>query len=159
MLGKDVPVLVGAVPLFTVTKLTLTEGYKVAQIAGSTVTQLVSPTTKSIAIEATLIGRTRLLSKLGLEVMALTSRTLAALTAKAISITGLPVVSGMTISLDMQIQDLKFTQSNDKRDSIDVVMTLVQVPRSSIVAIVGEALDLALVAGSLAIKSSSGTDL
>jgi hypothetical protein len=55
----------------------------------------------------------------------------------------------------MQITQLKFTQSNKQRDAIDVNITLVQVPRSSITAIVGEALDLALAATIVAVPTVS----
>ncbi|MCF2436273.1 hypothetical protein LV779_25650 [Streptomyces thinghirensis] len=41
---------------------------------------------------------------------------------------GLPVVCGMTVSLDMQITSLRFTQSNQKRDALDVAISLEQVP-------------------------------
>ena len=61
--GPNIPVLIGAVPLFTVTSLTLNEGYQVARIAGSSLAQLVSPTTKTITIEAVLVGSTRLVVK------------------------------------------------------------------------------------------------
>ncbi|MFF3757502.1 hypothetical protein ACWEPZ_30130 [Streptomyces sp. NPDC004288] len=149
--GVNVPVLIGAVPLFTVTSLTLSEGYQVARIAGSRLAQLVSPTTRSIGVEAVLVGRTRLLSKKGLEAMALTSRALAGSTAPLMNLAGLPVVCGMTVSLDMQITSLRFTQSNQKRDALDVSISLEQVPRSSLTAVLGEALDLALAAGTTAI--------
>ena len=153
--GINVPVLIGVVPLFTVTNLVLTEGYKTAQLAGSRLTQLVTPTERGIVIDATLVGSTRLVVKKGLEAMALTSRLLAAVTAPLMALAGIPVVSGMVISLDMQITQLKFTQSNKQRDAIDVNITMVRVPRSSITAIVGEALDLALAAGTLAIPTVS----
>lgn len=152
----NVPVLVGVVPLMTVTSMTLNEGYQVAKIAGSGLAQLVSPTTKSIAIEAVLVGRERLLIKKALEAMALTSRALVAATAPLMALSGIPVVSGFTISLDMQITTLRFTQSNQKRDAIDVSMTLEHVPRTNLAAIVGEALDLALAIGIAVIPASSG---
>lgn len=153
--GVNVPVLIGIVPLFTVTSLTLSEGYQVVRIAGSRLAQLVSPTSRTITIEAVLVGSTRLVVKKGLEAMALTSRAMAAATAPTMNLIGLPVVSGMTISLDMQITTLKFIQSNQKRDAIDVTITLEHVPRSSITAIVGEALDTALALGTLAIPTVS----
>jgi hypothetical protein len=149
-------VLIGAVPLFTVTSLTLNEGYQVARIAGGRLAQLVSPTTKTITIEAVLVGSKRLVVKKSLEAMALTSRALAAATAPLMRLGGLPVISGMTISVDMQITSLRFTQSNQKRDAIDVSITLEEVPRSSLSAIVGEALDMALAATTVAIPSVSG---
>ncbi len=153
--GVNVPVLVGPVPLFTVSSLTLSEGYQVQRIGGSRLAQLVSPTTKTIQIEAVLVGSERQVMKKALEAVALTSRALVAATAP-LMIAGVPVVSGMTVSLDMQVTNLKFTQSNQKRDAIDVSMTLENVPRSSIAAIIGELGDLALALGSLAIPSTSG---
>ncbi|MGX1886728.1 hypothetical protein [Streptomyces sp. NPDC055287] len=155
--GVNVPVLIGAVPLFTVTSLSLSEGYQVARIAGSRLTQLVAPTTRTISVEAVLVGRTRLPSKKGLETMALTSRALAGSTAPLMKVAGLPVVCGMTVSLDMQITSLRFTQSNQKRDAVDVTISLEQVPRSSLTAVLGEAMDLALAAGSVAIPTVSET--
>jgi hypothetical protein len=153
----NVPALVGDVPLFTVTSLTLSEGYQVHRIAGSSLAQLVSPTTKTIAIEAVLIGSERLVAKKGLEAMALTSRALASSVAPLMKLAGIPVVSGLTISLDMQITSLRFAISSQKRDAIDVSITLEQVPRSSVSALVGEALDVALAEGTAAIPSSSGS--
>lgn len=153
--GVNVPVLIGVVPLFTVTSMHLNEGYKVARIAGSTLAQLVSPTTKTITIEAVLLGSTRLIVKKSLEAMALTSRALAAAAAPGMKLAGMPVVSGFTISVDMQITSMRFTQSNQKRDAIDVSITLDYVPRSSLSAIVGEALDMALAGATVAIPSSS----
>lgn len=149
----NVPVLVGTVPLFAVSSLTLNEGYQVARIAGTRLAQLVSPTTKTISIEAILLGPDRLLVKKELEGLALTSRILAAAAAAAMSVSGIPVVCGMTISLDMQITSLRFTQSNQKREAVDVSITLEQVPRSSVSAIVGEALDMALATGTSAVSS------
>src|SRR5262249_60138256 len=103
---------------------------------------------KTITIEAILLGKERLLLKKGLEVLALTSRLLVSAMAPALKITGIPVVSGLTISLDMQITDLRFTQSVQKREALDVSITLQHVPRSSALAIIGEVADMALAAGS-----------
>jgi len=91
--------------------------------------------------------------KKALEALALTSRVLVAATAPALKITGIPVVSGLTISLDMQITDLRFSQSVQKRDALDVSISLQYVPRSSLTAIIGEAADLALAVGSAFIPS------
>jgi hypothetical protein len=155
--GINVPILVGAVPLFTATSVTLGEGYQVSRIAGSPLAQLVSPSSKTITIEAVLIGSERLLLKKGLEAMALTSRALASVSAPLMQAAGIPVVSGLTISLDMQITSLRFTQSTQKRDAIDASISLEQVPRSSAAALLGEALDLVLAAGTLAIPAASGS--
>jgi hypothetical protein len=64
--------------------------------------------------------------------------------APALAVAGIPVVSGMTISLDMQITDLRITHSTGKRDALDVSISLQHVPRSNLSALIGEAADIAL---------------
>lgn len=154
--GVNLPVMIGSLPLLYVQNMTLTEGYRIERIAGSKFSQAVGPTTKQIIIEAMLLGPERMTMMKELEMMALTSRLLVAMASPALKTTGLPVVSGMTISLDMQITDLRFTQNVSKREALDVSITLVHVPRSSLTAILGEAADLVLAAGSLAIPSGPG---
>jgi hypothetical protein len=147
MADLQIPVLVGPVPLFYVQSMSISEGYKFQRIAGSKFTQAISPTTKKITIEAVLLGRERLLLRKALEYLALTSRLLVSTLAPALKITGIPVVSGLTIALDMQITDLRFNQSAQKKEALDVSITLEHVPRSSLLAILGEVADLALAAG------------
>lgn len=152
--GVNVPVLVGGLPLFNVQTMTIGEGYRVEKIAGSRFSQLIAPSTRTIAIEAILTGPTRLIVKKGLEALALTSRALASAAAPALALAGIPVVSAFTIVLDMQITDLRFTQTVDKRDAIVASITLAHVPRSAAAEIVGESLDLALALGTLAIPTT-----
>lgn len=142
------PVLIGPVPLLYVQSLTMTEGYQIQRISDSRFSQAIAPTRKAIAIEAMLLGPERLLLKKSLEALALTSRLLVATTARTLAVTGIPVVCGLTISLDMQITDLRFSQSVQKRDAIDVSISLEHVPRSNTTALIGEIADLALAAGS-----------
>jgi hypothetical protein len=147
MVTVNLPVLVGVVPLTAVQSITLTEGYRIERIMGSRFSQATQPNAKTISIEAVLFGPDRLLLKKGLEALALTSRALAAAAAPLLAVTGIPVVTGLTISLDMQITDLRFTQSAQKRDALDVAISLTHVPRSSISAALGELADLALATG------------
>jgi hypothetical protein len=151
----NTPVLVGPVLLYYVQSMTINEGYKIERIAGSTFSQAIAPTTKSIAIEAVLPGPTRLLVKKELEVLALASRVLVAATAPLLAIAGIPVVSGLTISLDMQITDLRFAASVQKRDALDVSMTLQHVPRSSASEIASEVADMALAVGTALVGALS----
>jgi hypothetical protein len=144
------PVLVGTVPLFHVQSMTLNQGYRIERIMGSRWSQATQPNVKTIAIEAVLIGPDRLLVKKALEAMALTSRALAAAAAPLLGLAGIPVISGMTISLDMQITDLRISASTTKREALDVSMTLQHVPRSNLSALAGEAADLALAVGTAA---------
>ena len=149
----NVPVLVGPVHLLYVQSMTMNEGYRIERIMGSKFSQAIAPTTKTISIEAILIGPDRLVQKKALEALALTSRLLVSATASLLKVTGIPVVSGLTISTDMQITDLRFTQNVQKRDALDVSMTLQYVPRSSALAIIGEVADLALAAGTSVVGS------
>jgi hypothetical protein len=140
------PVLVGAVPLFAVTSLVVNEGYKTAAVAGSRLVQMLAPTTKSIEIEALLIGEARSLRP-ALEALALTSRVLAAATSPVIGLTGVPVVSRNGVHLDMQITSLVFRQDNQTRDALRVSMSLTHVPRAQAGSLAGGLLDVALAAG------------
>jgi len=152
--SSNTPVLVGAVPLFHVQSMTMSQGYRIERIMGSRWSQATQPTVKTIAIEAILIGPDRLLIKKALEAMALTSRALVAAAAPLLAVAGIPVVSGMTISLDMQITDLRVTHSTSKRDALDVSISMQHVPRSNISALAGEAADIALAVATAAASSS-----
>lgn len=143
----NIPVIVGAVPLLAVTSFALDEGYKSAAIASSKFTQMTAPTTKTIRIEALLIGEFRALRP-ALEAMALTSRALASATGPLLKFTGIPVVAKNGVHLDMQITSLVFTQDNMMRDTLKVTMSLINVPRSQLSGLLGGALDLVAGVGS-----------
>ena len=150
----NVPVLVGPVQLLYVQSMTINEGYRIERIMGSRFSQATQPTNKTIAIEAVLLGPQRLEQKKALEAIALTSRLLVAAAAAGLATTGIAVVSGLTISLDMQITGLRFTQSATKRDALDVSITLEQFLRSSLTAVLGEVADLALAVGSAGVPTA-----
>jgi len=152
-MGANVPVLVGPVPLLYVQSMTIDEGYEIQPIMGSRFLQATQPTKKQIGIEALLIGPERFGLKKALEAVALTSRLLVA-TASALLPSGIPVVSGLAISLDMQITKLRFVQSVARRDALDVSIVLLEVPRSSLTAVVGEVADLLVGAGTALIPGS-----
>ena len=140
----NVPVLVGPVQLLYVQSMTINEGYRVERIMGSRFSQATQPTNKTIAIEAVLLGPRRLVQKKALEAMALTSRLLVATAPPGQTAIGIPVVSGLTISLNMQVTDLRFTQSVARRDALDMSITLEQVPPAGLVAAISELADLSL---------------
>jgi len=145
-MAVNVPVLIGVVPLLKVQSLVVNEGYKAASIAGSSLVQMVSPTTKTVAIEAFLIDQERAFRP-ALEALALTSRALASVTAPLMSVAGIPVISKNFIHLDMQITSLTFTQDNQNRNALKVSMQLTNVPRPKLGGLLGLA-DVALGAGS-----------
>lgn len=143
----NIPVIVGVVPLLAVTNFKLMEGYKTSAIAASNLVQMIRPTTKTISIEALLIGEERALRP-ALEAMALTSRLLASAAGPLMMLAGVPVVSKSFVSLDMQFTSLTFTQDNQMRDTLRVSMSLVYVPRSQITELISGVADLAVGVGS-----------
>jgi hypothetical protein len=150
---SNVPVLIGPVQLLYVQSMTVNEGYRIERIMGSRFAQATRPTNKTIAIEAVLIGPERLQQKKDLEALALVSRLLVATVAPTLASSGIPVVSGLTVSLDMQITDLRFAQSVAKRDALDVSISLLHVPRSTFTAVLGEVADLGLAAATAGVPS------
>jgi hypothetical protein len=146
--GFKPSVLVGVIPLTAVTNFVLSEGYKVSQIAGSSViAQMLSPTNKTIKIDAQLIGGQRALRP-ALEALAMTNRVLAAATTPLMKFTGIPVVARLGVHLDMQITSLTFTQDNVNRDTLKLNIEMVNVPRSKLGGLLGGALDLVVGVGS-----------
>jgi len=125
----NVPVLVGVVPLLCVTNFVIEEGYRTVAIAGSRFTQLVTPTTKTITIDAMLVREWRALRP-ALEALALTTRGLASATAPLMALAGIPVITKTSVHLDMQITSLIFTQKSDPRDTLAVNIKLAHVPRT-----------------------------
>jgi hypothetical protein len=142
----QIPVLVGEVPLLAVTSLVINEGYRATAIAGSSLIQMVSPTVKTITIEALLIGESRALRP-ALEDMALTSRALGS-AGSVTKFTGIPVVAKTSVHLDMQITGLVFAQDNQMRDTLRVSINLSHVPRTQLSGLLGGLLDVASAAGS-----------
>ncbi|WP_033283338.1 hypothetical protein [Streptomyces sp. NRRL F-525] len=149
----NLPVLVGPVQLLYVQSMTINEGYRIERIMGSRFSQATQPTNKTIAIEAVLLGPQRLEQKKALEALALTSRLLVAALARGESAAGIPVVSGLTVSLNMQVTDLRFTQGVAKRDALDVSITLQQIPPALTAAVLGEIGDLVLAVGTAAVPT------
>ena len=150
----NLPVLIGGVPLLYVQTMTISEGYQIKRIKQSQFYQALAPEAKTINIQALLVGPERMALKKSLEIIALTSRLLAAGIGPFTKFPGVPVVSGLTISLNMMVTDLSFTQSVDKREVLDVSIKLQEVLVSSKAAILGNVMDLALSVGSGAIPSS-----
>lgn len=132
----NIPVLVGPVPLLKVQTYVVTEAYKSVSVPASSFVQMVGLTTKTIAIDALLVGAERVLRPL-LEVLA--SQSVPGLggllpqvtqgIGVAESFVGIPVVSKNFIHLDMQITQLKFTQDNQNRETLTVHIELINVPR------------------------------
>ena len=137
------------VPLFAVTAMTLSETYFLPPLGVSRQRMVVPAHDDTVTLSALLIGPERYAWKQFLEIMADVSKrggALESLTGGRVS--GLVLVTSMTIRTDMQIQTLTFAASAGRRDVLDVTMSLVHVPQPGPLA---QVLDLGSVAvGALA---------
>jgi len=131
MVTHQVSVLLGTVPLFAVNRISLSESYALPPVGDKGLSQSTSKVTRSVQIEAALIGDERHLIRLGLEMMADLSKTLP-LASSLLS--GIPMVAGLTTLLDMQIESLNFSQSAEEKDVFSVSISLKHCPRPGLMA-------------------------
>lgn len=118
------------VPLWAVTTIGLSETYKLPAIGSSTAKAVVATHDDTLSLSGVLVGTERYAWKLALETLAESSKrgsALASFTDGALS--GLVVVTAMTIRTDMQVQTLAFSASAGKRDALDVSITMAHMPR------------------------------
>jgi hypothetical protein len=135
-----VSVLVGVVPLFAVNRITLNETFELPPVGDKGLSQSTGKITRTLQIDATLIGNERHLVRLGLEAMADLSKALPALTSV---LSGIPVVAGLTTLLDCQISSLSFAQSAEEKDVFTVSISLKHCPRPGISTLLSEATNAA----------------
>jgi hypothetical protein len=129
------------IPIWAVT--TMTQTYRLPPIGSSGAKAIVSTHDDAISLSGVLLGTERFAWKLALETLAETSKRGGAMGA----ISGLVLVTTMTIRTDMQVQSLSFTASSTKREALDVSISLAYMPKPSAL---GALLDVASVAvGSL----------
>lgn len=131
----NVSVLVGVVPLFAVNRITLNESFELPPVGDKGLSQSTGKITRTLQIDATLIGNERHLVRLGLEAMADLSKTLPALTSV---LSGIPVVAGLTTLLDCQISSLSFSQSADEKDVFTVSISIKHCPRPGVAVLLSE---------------------
>ena len=136
----NVSVLIGAIPLFAVTRITLSENYELPPVGDRGLSQSTGKITRTLQVDATLIGDGRHLTRLGLEAMADLSKTLPALTSL---VSGIPVVAGLTTLLDCQISSLSFSQSSEEKDVFTASISIKHCPRPGISALISEATNAA----------------
>src|SRR6267378_941755 len=108
MVTSQPSVLIGLVPLFAVNRITLTENYDLPPVGGKGSSQSTGKITRSVQIDALLIGKQRHDTRLRLEAMADLSKTLPA---GSSIVSGIPLVAGLVVLLDCQINSLSFGQS------------------------------------------------
>jgi hypothetical protein len=127
------------VPLWAVTQMSVTESYHLPPIGSSGAKAVVGTHDDTITLTGVLVGDLRFTWKLALETLAETSKrggALASFTKGAAS--GLILVTSMTIRTDMQVQSLTFSASSNKRQTLDVTISMAHMPRP---AALGKLLD------------------
>jgi len=123
------------IPLFAVSSISLSETYHLPTIGNSTVRSVVATRDDVVTLSGLLVGSERFALKFALETLAESSKrgtALEGLTGGIVS--GLVLISGMTVRTDMQIQSLSFTAQAGRRDVLDVSMTLLHMPRPGVLA-------------------------
>jgi len=129
-----------AVPLWAVTQMSLAQTYHLPPIGSTAHRAVVATHDDVVTLTGVLPGYERYAWKQALERLAEASKRgsiSAALTGGQVG--GLVLVTSMTIRTDMQVQSLTFAASAARRDVLDVTVSLVHVPRPSLL---GELLDL-----------------
>ena len=153
MVTSQVSVLVGAVPLFAVNRISLNEQYQLPPVGDQGLSQSTSKITRTVQIEAALLGADGPLTRLGLEMMADLSKTLP-LASSVIS--GIPLVAGLTTLMDMQIDSLSFSQSAEEKDVYTVWISLKHCPRPGLMALLSEVTNTAsAIGGAAALATAS----
>ena len=145
MVTHQPSVLIGAVPLFAVSRISLSEKYELPPVGDRGLAQSTGKITRTVQVEAALLGQERHAIRLGLELMADLSRTLPAVSLPAIgsALSGIPLVAGLTTLLDMQVESLNFSQSADEKDAFTVSISLKHCPRPGVMTLVSEGLNAA----------------
>lgn len=123
----DLPLFI---PLFAVSRLTLTEAYSLPPVGANAYRTATTASTDTVSLSALLVGPQRFLWKKDLELLAASSRrggSLGAWTGGAVG--GVILVTRLVTRINMQISDLTFTASAQRRDTLEVSVNLRHVPR------------------------------
>jgi hypothetical protein len=125
----------GLVPvlLYAVTAMTISQSYHLPPIGSSSSRVLVDTHSDTITLNGLLLGKERFTWKLALETIAESGkRGGAGITALAsavgLDISGVILITAMSIRTDMQIQQLTFSATAARRDAIDVNIQLAHLP-------------------------------
>ena len=141
IIAHDQFILVGAVPLFAVTSMSLDAAYKLPEL-GSGRNQWLGEVGRTISIDGALLGPSRFAYKVALEALADVSMVFAARFGVP-GLTGVPVVSGLVVLTDMQITSLKFGQTSQDQGVITVNISLKHCPKGFVAELIGRGLNMA----------------
>ncbi|WP_370963858.1 hypothetical protein [Amycolatopsis sp. cg9] len=118
------------VPLWAVTQLSIDSAYFVPQVGGTRRRVAVVSHDDTLSLNAVLLGPLRFTWKVALENLAESSRqgtALSRITGGTQS--GLVLITTATIRTDLAVQSLTFSQSAQRRDTLDVALRLLHLPR------------------------------
>ena len=153
MVTQQVSVLIGTVPLFAVTQISLSEQYALPPVGDKGLSQSTSKITRTVQIQAALLGADGPVTRLALEMMADLSKTLP-LASSLIS--GIPLVSGLTTLMDMQIESLSFSQTAEEKGVYTVSISLKHCPRPGLMALLSNVTNAAgAIVGAATLSSAS----
>ena len=117
------------VPLWAVTAMSLSESYQLPPVGSSGTKAVVATHDDTITLNGVLVGVERFAWKFSLETLAEASKRGSALGAFTKGkLSGLILVTSMTIRTDMQIQSLSFSASAGKREALDVSISMAHMP-------------------------------
>ena len=122
--------IVSGVPLWAVTSMKLSEAYKLPPIGSSTLRAIIETHDDTVDLSGLLLGPERYTWKVALERAAEFSKrggVLGRLTGGRLQ--GATLVTALTIRTSMQIQTLTFSVNADRRDVIEVAISLVHMPQ------------------------------
>jgi hypothetical protein len=131
-------------PIYAVTQMQLGETYHLPPLGTSGARAIVSTHDDTITLQGMLVGPTRFAMKTLLETMAETSKRGTKLLAVGPQMSGLVLVTAMTIRMNMQITRLSFTATSAKRQVLDLAIDLAYVPPAQ--SLLSKLLDLGSVA-------------
>lgn len=133
------------IPIYAVNQISLSESYHLPNIGTTSVRTAVSTHDDTVSLTGSLIGPERFTLKFALELLAESSKrgtALEGLTHGAVS--GLVLITSLTVRTDMQVQSLTFTTSAGRRDVIDLTISLAYMPRPGVLAKLLEGANLAV---------------
>jgi hypothetical protein len=117
------------VPLYAVTSLSLSETFHLPPIGSSGVRTVVAAHDDTLSLSGLLVGPDRFRWKTELETLAEISKRGSRLAAASSGkVSGLILVTSLTIRTDIQVQSLSFTVTATRRDVIDVSVALAHLP-------------------------------
>jgi hypothetical protein len=118
------------VPLWSVTQMQIEETYSLPTIGGTSRKVAVASHDDTLSLTAVLLGPERFVWKLALENLAESSRRGTAIQKLTHGVVGgLILISAATIRTDLAVSNLSITLAANRRDTLDVVIKLVHLPR------------------------------